>query len=210
MTSETQVYPQPQLPHADTYGSGSDASTIDHLLDRFDRWSESSAMFTPTPLHPQSSLDALMADLLRPAPQPTAPTAQPPPLVPLVFCPDLHTAWPRSVSPTVQMDLPPRPNTVPVREELVIFVWQGWNIPHTRCPLRTAPLAPIRESLPPTPAFTPARFTEPETDFNRHVREQRQQQGRSGDGFYDVTCPLCPPAGPVIVSPLTVSFDGHA
>jgi hypothetical protein len=79
---------------------------------------ETPALIAPTPLRPRTSLDDMMAELLRP-PQPTAPPQiQPPPaFVPLNFRPDARGPRPRSTSPTpVTEILPVRPYTVPLAD----------------------------------------------------------------------------------------------
>ncbi|KAF8270086.1 hypothetical protein EI94DRAFT_861058 [Lactarius quietus] len=79
---------------------------------------ETPTLVAPTPMRPRTSLDDMMAELLRP-PQPPAPMQiQPPPtFVPLSFRPDARGPRPRSASPTLLTELPPpRPSTVPIVE----------------------------------------------------------------------------------------------
>ncbi|KAH8976581.1 hypothetical protein EDB86DRAFT_3095485 [Lactarius hatsudake] len=95
----------PSPPPESLFDSGSDTSTaIRRLRER-----------------PRTSLDDMMAELLRP-PQPTvAVLIQPPPtFVPLNFRPDARGPRPRSASPTLLGDLPPlQPFTLPIPEHLI-------------------------------------------------------------------------------------------
>ena len=107
-------------PRESLFDSGSDTSgAIRRLRDRWDRMRrETPSLIAPTPMRPRTSLDDMMAELLRP-PQPPAPMQiQPPPtFVPLSFRPDARGPRPRSASPTLLTELPPpRPFTVPIAE----------------------------------------------------------------------------------------------
>ncbi|KAA1474371.1 hypothetical protein DENSPDRAFT_882747 [Dentipellis sp. KUC8613] len=123
--ADSQGRPQPPSERPEShYDSGSDISSVfERLRQQWDRrHQDAPALIAPTPMRARSSLDDLMADLLRSGPQPqTQPVQPPPPLVPLIFRPDLRGSRPRSVSPTIATELPPRPHTFPIREEPVIF-----------------------------------------------------------------------------------------
>ncbi|KAN0127629.1 hypothetical protein V8E53_004516 [Lactarius tabidus] len=116
--ADAQVRPRGPSPEPSLFDSGPDTSTaVRRLRGRWDRMRrETSTLIAPTPIRPRTSLDDMMAELLRP-PQPPAPIQiQPPPTFnPLSFRPDARGPRPRSASPTLLTELP-RPFTVPIAE----------------------------------------------------------------------------------------------
>ncbi|KAH9169356.1 hypothetical protein EDB89DRAFT_1479631 [Lactarius sanguifluus] len=169
--------PQPES----LFDSGSDTSTaIRRLRERWDRMRrETPTLIAPTPMRPRTSLDDMMAELLRP-PQPTAAVQiQPPPtFVPLNFRPDARGPRPRSASPTLLGDLPPlRPFTVPIPEPLITR-----DIGRRR---------PSRPTVAPRPsALAPRQFTplqpsrrSPETPITQQGIPRRQPAGDVGPDF---------------------------
>lgn len=118
--------PPPPPARESYYDSGSETSSeLDGLRRRWNQLRQdmsAPALPAPTPLRAQSSLDALMADLLRPSERPPPPLVQPPPpLVPLIFRPDPRGGRPRSISPTMQTTLPPRAATTGPRDGVYIY-----------------------------------------------------------------------------------------
>ena len=155
-------------PEQSLFDSGSDTSTaIRRLRERWDRMRrETPTLVAPTPMRPRTSLDDMMAELLRP-PQPPAPVQiQPPPtFVPLSFRPDARGPRPRSASPTLLTELPPpRPYTVPIPEPHVTR-----DIGHRR------PSRPGIATRPSALARTQPPRRSPETPFMYSDRPRRQQ-----------------------------------
>jgi hypothetical protein len=116
--AEAPRHPRAPTPVESLFDSGSDiSSTIRRLRERWEGLrQEPQTLIAPTPVRPRTSLDDMMADLLRP-PQPPAPPQiqQPPAFIPLTFRPDARGPRPRSASPTLLTELPPiRPHTVPL------------------------------------------------------------------------------------------------
>ena len=138
-------------PEESLFDSGSDTSTaIRRLRERWERMrGEPPTLPAPTPLRPRTSLDDMMAELLRP-PQSLAPVQiqLPPAFVPLSFRPDARGPRPRSASPTLPTELPPlRPYTVPLAEPFV-----------TRDLGRRRPSRAVRPPRPSAPAPAPSQF----------------------------------------------------
>ncbi|KAI9513417.1 hypothetical protein F5148DRAFT_4214 [Russula earlei] len=172
------------------FDSGSDTSTaIRRLRERWERMTrEPISLIAPTPQRPRTSLDDMMAELLRPPQPPAQVTIQPPPaFVPLNFRPNAR-GRPRSASPTLLTDLPPlRPYTVPlitepfVARDLVRRRPSRLGRPPRPPPLPTSPLAPRPSETPVTRvADIPRRprVDEPEISFDDEVlrRRRRRQQ----------------------------------
>ena len=160
------------------FDSGSDTSTaIRRLRERWDRMRLGTpSLIAPMPQRPPTSLDDLMAELLHP-PQPSAPLQiQPPPaFVPLNFRPDARGPRPRSTSPTLLTEIPPRPYTVPRVVEPFVARDLG-----RRRPSRTG--RPPRQS-----AIAPSQFgplQPPETPVTRHDIGRRQPDD-TGPDFLD-------------------------
>ena len=120
---EAQRHPRAPTPVESLFDSGSDiSSTIRRLRERWEGMrQEPQTLIAPTPVRPRTSLDDMMADLLRPPQPPAAPQIQPPPaFLPLIFRPDARGPRPRSTSPTLLTEFPPvRPYTVPIAEPFI-------------------------------------------------------------------------------------------
>jgi hypothetical protein len=98
------------------------SSTIRRLRERWQGLrQEPQGLIAPTPVRPRTSLDDMMAELLRPPQPPAPPQIQPPPaFLPLVFRPDTRGPRPRCASPTLLTELPLiRPFTVPIAEPFI-------------------------------------------------------------------------------------------
>jgi hypothetical protein len=121
--AEPQRHPRAPTPVESLFDSGSDiSSTIRRLRERWEGLrQEPQTLIAPTPVRPRTSLDDMMADLLRPPQPPAAPQIQPPPaFLPLIFRPDARGPRPRSASPTLLTEFPPvRPYTVPIAEPFI-------------------------------------------------------------------------------------------
>src|SRR6266446_2463340 len=177
--AEAQRHPRaPPTPIESLFDSGSDiSSTIRPLRERWDGIRrEPSTLIAPTPVRPRTSLDDMMAELLRPPQPPAPPQIQPlPAFVPLTFRPDARGPRPRSASPTLLTELPPvRPYTVPLAE-----------------PFLTRDLGrrrPSRTGRPPRPsALAPTQFTPlqpPETLVTRDIG-RRSRPDDTGPDFLD-------------------------
>jgi hypothetical protein len=177
--ADAQSRPRGPSPEPSLFDSGSDTSTaIRRLRDRWDRMRrETPTLIAPTPMRPRTSLDDMMAELLRP-PQPPAPIQiQPPPtFIPLSFRPDARGPRPRSASPTLLTELPPpRPFTVPIAE------------PHiTRDIGRRRPSRPgiaTRPSALARTQFLPPTRRSPDAPFMHSDVPRRQRQGDAGPEF---------------------------
>ena len=149
---DAQRQPRAPTPVESLFDSGSDiSSTIRRLRERWEGLrQEPQTLIAPTPVRPRTSLDDMMAELLRP-PQPSAPAQiQPPPaFIPLTFRPDARGPRPRSASPTLLGELPPiRPHTVPLVESVIV------RDPGRRRPSRTG-----RFPRPGAGALAPSQFT---------------------------------------------------
>jgi hypothetical protein len=161
------------------FDSGSDiSSTIRRLRQRWENMrGETPALIAPTPIRPRTSLDDMMAELLRP-PQPPAPSQiQPPPaFVPLNFRPDARGPRPRSTSPTPLTDFPPvRPHTVPLAEPFVTRDLGRRRPSRTGRPPRSSALAPSQ--------FAPLQ--PPETPVTRIDAGRRPRADETGPDFLD-------------------------
>ncbi|KAF8491309.1 hypothetical protein F5888DRAFT_1865451 [Russula emetica] len=113
---EAQRHPRAPTPVESLFDSGSDiSSTIRRLRERWDGLrQEPQTLLAPTPVRPRTSLDDMMAELLRPPQPPGPPQIQPPPaFIPLTYRPDARGLRPRSASPTLLTEIPPiRPHTL--------------------------------------------------------------------------------------------------
>jgi hypothetical protein len=145
--TEAQRHPRAPTPVESLFDSGSDiSSTIRRLRERWDGLrQEPQGLIAPTPVRPRTSLDDMMAELLRPPQPPAPPQIQPPPaFLPLIFRPDARGPRPRSTSPTLLTEFPPiRPFTVPIAEPFITRDLGGRRRPSRagRLP-RTGPLVP--------------------------------------------------------------------
>jgi hypothetical protein len=161
------------------FDSGSDTSTaIRRLRERWERMRRGTPpLIAPTPLRPRTSLDNMMAELLRPPQPPTAVQIQPPPaFVPLSFRPDARGPRPRSASPTLPTELPPlRPYTVPIAEPLAV------RDLGRRRPSRIGRPPPRSSALVPT-QYPPLQ---PETPTTRFDIGRRQRPDDTGPDFLD-------------------------
>ena len=173
-------------PEESLFDSGSDTSTaIRRLRERWERMrGEPPTLLAPTPLRPRTSLDDMMAELLRP-PQPAAlvQIQAPPAFVPLSFRPDARGPRPRSASPTLPTELPPlRPYTVPLAEPFVTRDL-GRRRPSraVRPPRPGAPVSTQAPPLPPLPPLPPP----PETPVTRADVSRRPRMDDTGPDFLD-------------------------
>ncbi len=110
--AEAQRHSMAPTPVESLFDSRSDIlSMIRHLRERWDGLrQEPQTLITPTPVRPRTSLDDMMAKLLRPSHPPAPPHIQPPPaFIPLTFQPDARGSRPRSASPKLLTELPPIP-----------------------------------------------------------------------------------------------------
>ena len=162
---EAQRQPRAPTPVESLFDSGSDiSSTIRRLRERWEGLRQDpQTLIAPTPVRPRTSLDDMMADLLRPPQPPAPPQIQPPPaFIPLTFRPDARGPRPRSASPTLLTELPPiRPHTVPLVEP---FITRDLG---RRRPSRTG-------RLPRSSALAPSQLTP------LHPPETRRDVGRRG------------------------------
>ncbi|KAF8500137.1 hypothetical protein F5888DRAFT_1801705 [Russula emetica] len=112
---EAQRHPRALTPVESLFDPRSDiSSTIRRLRERWDGLrQEPQTLLALTPVRPQTSLDDMMAELLRPPQPPGPPQIQPPPaFIPLTYWPDARGLRPRSASPTLLTELPPiRPSS---------------------------------------------------------------------------------------------------
>lgn len=161
------------------FDSGSDTSTaIRRLRERWERMRRGTPpLIAPTPLRPRTSLDDMMAELLRPPQPPATVQIQPPPaFVPLSFRPDARGPRPRSASPTLPTELPPiRPYTVPIAEPLA--------------PRDLGRRRPSRIGRPPprSSVLVPSQYPplQPETPTTRFDIGRRQRPDDTGPDFLD-------------------------
>ena len=186
-------------PEESLFDSGSDTSTaIRRLRERWERMrGEPPTLLAPTPLRPRTSLDDMMAELLRP-PQPSALVQiQPPPaFVPLNFRPDARGPRPRSASPTLPTEFPPlRPHTVPLAEPFVTRDL-GRRRPSRAGRPPPRPGAPVTGQVPPLPPLPPSEMPVTRADVGRRprvddtgpdfldgVHRQRVQRRPGADGW---------------------------
>jgi hypothetical protein len=178
--AEAQRHPRAPTPVESLFDSGSDiSSTIRRLRERWDGLrQEPQTLIAPTPVRPRTSLDDMMAELLRP-PQPTAPHIQPPPaFIPLTFRPDARGSRPRSASPTLLTELPPiRPFTVPLQP----FITRDLG---RRRPSRAARLP--RPSAGQLAPLHPPELHPPETIVTRpNMGHRPQRPDGTGPDFLD-------------------------
>jgi hypothetical protein len=167
-------------PQESLFDSGSDTSAaIRHLRERWERMRQDiPTVMAPTPLRPQTSLDDMMAELLRPPQHPASLQIQPPPaFVPLNFRPDARGPRPRSASPTPLTELPPaRPYTVPIVEP---FTTRDLG---RRRPSRI--VRPPRQGALAQPTQF-ATLQPPETPITVHDHGRRPRQDEPGPDFLD-------------------------
>jgi hypothetical protein len=169
--AEAQRHPRAPTPVESLFDSGSDiSSTIRRLRERWEGLrQEPQTLIAPTPVRPRTSLDDMVAELLRPPQPPAPPQIQPPPaFMPLIFRPDARGPRPRSASPTLLTDFPPiRPYTVPIAEP---FITRDLG---RRRPSRAGRL----------PRQTPSH--PPETHVTRPDVGRRVRLDDTGPGFLD-------------------------
>ena len=176
-------------PEESLFDSGSDTSTaIRRLRERWERMrGEPPTLLAPTPLRPRTSLDDMMAELLRPPQAPALAQIQPPPaFVPLSFRPDARGPRPRSASPTLPTELPPlRPYTVPLADPFVTRDL-GRRRP-SRAVRPPRPGAPASTQVPPLPPLPPLPHPPhpPETPVTRADVSRRLPVDDSGPDFLD-------------------------
>ena len=174
--AEAQRHPIAQTPVESLFDSGSDiSSTIRRLRERWEGLrQEPQTLIAPTPVRPRTSLDDMMADLLRPPQPPAPPQIQPPPaFIPLTFRPDARGLRPRSASPTLLTELPPiRPYTVPLAEPIM-----------TRDLGRRRPSRAVRHPRP--SALVPTPLHPPETPVTRPDIGHRAHPDDTGRDFLD-------------------------
>lgn len=114
---------QPPQPEGESdYETSTDTSSMFRnfrdILDRSRR--DVPPLHMPTPVRAGPTLDEQLADLAASGPlPPTGAVQPPPPLVPLIYRPGPRLFRPRSASPTIEIDIPPRAGTVPIAEPLV-------------------------------------------------------------------------------------------
>jgi hypothetical protein len=122
--AEAQRHPRAPTPVESLFDSGSDiSSTIRRLRERWEgSRQEPQTLIAPMPVRPRTSLDDMMAELLRPPHPPASAQIHPQPASkPLTFRPDAHGPRPRIASPTLLGELPPIwPHTVPLVEPLIM------------------------------------------------------------------------------------------
>ena len=163
------------------FDSGSDTSTaIRRLRERWDRMRrETPTLIAPAPMRPRTSLDDMMAELLRPPQLPAPMQIQPPPtFVPLNFRPDARGPRPRSASPTLLTELPPpRPYTVPIPEPLITRDIGRRRPSRPGLTTRPSALAP-RQFIPPQPSRR-----SPETPVMHSDPPRRQGAADGGPDF---------------------------
>ena len=153
----------PALPREESeYESSDGGSSLIPLFRDFLNRSRADVppMHMPTPRHAGPTLDERLAELAASEPLPPLPPVQaPPPLVPLIYRPGPRLTRPRSTSPTFDVDLPPRPGTVPIMEPVMV------DRPVRRPPLRPAPRPRPPEATPP-----PVLVSEPTERAPRDAR----------------------------------------
>ncbi|EPQ51904.1 hypothetical protein GLOTRDRAFT_140838 [Gloeophyllum trabeum ATCC 11539] len=99
--------PQPESLYESPSETSSDRERLQRILDRIGGHEEPPVIRMPVPVRAGPSLDEQLENLLGSGPQMPPPTVQaPPPLIPFVYRPAPHR--PRSESPTIGPDLPPR------------------------------------------------------------------------------------------------------
>ncbi|KAH9993287.1 hypothetical protein BJV74DRAFT_884401 [Russula compacta] len=169
-------------PEESLFDSGSDTSTaIRRLRERWERMRrETPTLSAPTPLRPRTSLDDMMAELLRPPQPPASVQIQPPPaFVPLNFRPDARGPRPRSASPTLLTELPQRPYTVPFGEPPFVTRDLGRRRPSrpVRVPRPAGQFPPLQPPL--QPSETPVTVTRPD------IGRRPQRVDDTGPDFLD-------------------------
>ena len=177
--AEAQRHPRALTPVESVFDSGSDiSSTIRRLRERWEGLrQEPHTLIAPTPVRPLTSLDDMMAELLRPPQPPAPPQIQPPPaFIPLTFRPDARELRARSASPTFLTELlPARPFTFPIAESFI-----------TRDLGRRRPSRAGRRPRSGAPA--PSQLTPlhpPETPVTRLGVGHRAHPDDTGNGFLD-------------------------
>lgn len=159
-------------------------------------------LIAPTPVRPRTSLDDMMAELLRP-PQPPAPAqVQPPPtFIPLIFRPDAR-ARPRSASPTLITE-PIRPFTVPLAEHFITRDLgrrrpsRAGRLPRPGAPALSHPLHPLETQVTRPDRRVRLGDTGTGPDFLDGVHHIRGQRPPHRDGWIDTTQDAEPGAAPV-------------
>jgi hypothetical protein len=178
-------------PPSDIYESGSETSSaLGRLQQRWDELQrgreerEPLHIHMPIPLRFGPSLDEQLAELLTSGPPlPPPRVQQPPPLVPLVYRPFTGRRRPRSLSPSIDADIPDRPSTFPLRvEPMQLYRYPRPGIRpsgrHRRRTGATMPSGATPSMAPTAPSeFGPTQIepSRDDIDMEAEIRRRRAQ-----------------------------------
>ena len=173
-------------------------SIIDGILNQGADAREPPLIHAPGPIRPAGGLsfdEELMSILTAQPPSSQQQVHPPPPLIPLIYRPGPRVR-PRSTSPPLDADLPPRPGTFPPTQPPMYMPSARVRVPRHPAvrPIIRQPVSEVAPSevetqadLPaepatvPRPAVTPRPGEGPDINFLREV-----QRRRGGDGFVSV------------------------